>query len=290
MDSGHLCSRYPQRSIFLPFKVSHELSTSLVNVPFEHYLYGGSVLWASIVVLTVASLLSLRPPRGPASARNTLPLAAMALSVLGLCLNGVAGLACVGVVAGSAILVRSWHWRALAFAAAGMAFFFLFRYLTGLDHVSAETGQLTLVSWMVRTIQATLAAGGLLLSFRALAILTFAWATRPTKTALALFCLALVGLFIVFGLERYPLSILAVLLAGYAAAPAAVITRALAAKRPSSRLIWETAARCFKRYAFCLAVLAALQTRVAWYPFVATKRRNPSPVVQSCSPWCCSWA
>ena len=180
MYSGHDCSRYRQHCIFLPVKLSRELTTSLVNVTFEHYLLGGSLLWASVVVLTVASLLSLRPPRGPASARNTLPLAAMALSILGLCLNGVAAVACAGAVAGFAI-VRNWHWRALAFAAAGAALFFFFRHLTGVHHVSGETEKRMLVTWTARAMQAALAAGGLLLSFRILCILTFAWAAHRNE-------------------------------------------------------------------------------------------------------------
>ena len=67
----------------------------------------------------------------------------------------------------------------------------------------------------------------------------FARGTRTSKLILALFVLVSLGLYLLFVLQGYPLGILATVLAGFAAAPLAVVLHALSAEDAVWRDTWK---------------------------------------------------
>ena len=108
----------------------------------------------------------------------------------------------------------------------------------------------------------------LLFSFQALCIPVFVWGTPPSKAALALFVPASVVLYLLFVMQGYPLGILAVVLAGYAAAPMATVLYSLAGEPSAWKEAWTRLVSCFRKYIFGVFTLAAVMLPLAWYPFL----------------------
>ena len=266
MNEGHSCSRLPQH-IVPPNIVSSELSLPLGDSSFIHYLGGGSILWAGIVVLTVASLLSQENDSVGRGARRALPWTALMLAILGMTLNGIAGLCSAAVVVGFALLQKP-GWQSLAFAVAGMTLFRLFQILSGLHHTSAGAMWVGPGGMVFGFARITLAGFLLLFGFRSLCILVFAIGTRQTKLAMTLFVLAHCGLYLLFVLQGYPLSILAVLLGGYAAAPMAAIAPILFAQGPASGGVGPAAIACYRNYLRAILILASVMVPLSWFPFL----------------------
>jgi hypothetical protein len=264
MNQGDSCSRHPQ-GILPRSAATNELSRAVADSHLDHFLSGGSTLWAAVVALCVAALLS-RQNEGAVETEDEFPVLPLVLSIFGIALNGVAGLACAAVVAGSALWSHR-NWRGLAFAVAAVAFLRAGQYFTGLSHAES-------IAWVgpggmvFALIRGALCAFFLLISFRGLCLLQFAWGTRQSKTALLLFLVANFGLYEVFFLQGYPLQILAVLLSGYAAAPLAAIIESLRSGGPSWSQAWAAVMLCFKRYSLGLLILAAVLLPPAWYPLL----------------------
>ena len=265
LNEGDSCARHPQ-TILPRCAATNELPMAVADGYFGHFLGGGSTLWAAVVALAVAALLS-QPNEGAAQTRNDLPFLPLAVSVFGLALNGVAGIACASVVAGWALLSNR-NWRGIAFVAASVAIFRAGQHLTGLSQAGAGIAWIGLGGMAFALARGVLCAFFLLLSFRSLCLLEMAWGTRKSKTVLVLFVLANCGLYELFFLEGYPIQILAVVLSGYAAAPLASIVESLHDGGASWSHAWAAMMLCFKRYSLGILIVAGILLPPSWYPFL----------------------
>jgi len=267
----HSCSRYAQ----IPIPWLRNFGALSWDAWMGHFVVGSSVLWAAIVAIGVAALLNFEPPGTmDPSTRRKLPWAALLLSVLGISLNGVAGVCCVMVTVGL-VLWEGWRrWKAWMFALAAVSCYLAFNRVIGLDGTQARlisASPFRVDGMVVRMAQVGIAGFTILLGLRGLAILTFLVGMPRSARVLAISCAAYLGVQVVFFLQNYPVFILGVLLGGYAAAPLADLLQAVWAGGPMWPRAWFGFVECYRRYAGLLLPAAALLFPPFLYPMLRGK-------------------
>ena len=182
-----------------------------------HYFESGSILWAGIVVLAVAALLHCSPDAADRSFKG-LPYSALLLSLTGMALNGVAGVIGLAVVAGFA-LVRDRGLRGLAFAAVAALLFRLFQHLMGLDQPLPQNNSLLDLAGLPFRLPRCVAGIFPASQFSGHVHSGVCLGIAGGQARPCVFGLASLGLYVLCDLQGYPLGILAVVLAGFAARP-----------------------------------------------------------------------
>ena len=266
MEEGDSCSRNPHAVAILP-GLPYEISLGTCDMAVvSHLQEGGSILWAGIVVVTIACLLLRADCDTTPSDQPGLPWLAALLAGLGLSLNGVAALSSTAVIVILVLAQRGKIHRRVGFVLVVLLFFKVCQYAAGLLHPNGTALSSDPRNFVMTAVRLGVAAFFFLFGAKSLSLLVFAWGSLRTRMLMALYLLASFGLFVFFNLQGYPLFILAVLLSGFAASPAARLWQSLWAERASWTDNWLTALRVYRNYLLAMLLLATLFIPFAWYP------------------------